>query len=180
MLLALETVCGMVCEAHESCDGQVKRVIWVLIVVTYVIILLCLISCYNTCGAYESHAHIGPISGVVAFEFLHAVIFWFSFILFVSGAVTNSARPLLISPDLIYAFIPGTIYMYVMMWVGSTLYYKRHIQTYKEIFSKQEAIDILNQKLLEPPAIEIRIKCVCHPVLTNGSKFVSTPLLTFT
>ena len=86
LLLVMETVGGIVCVTHESCDGQVKRVIWMLIGVTYVIILLCLICCYNTCVAYESHAHIGPISGVVAFEFLHAVIFWFSFILFIGGA----------------------------------------------------------------------------------------------
>ena len=41
---------------------------------------------YDACGAYESHAHIGPISSVVAFELLHVVIFWFSLFLLISRA----------------------------------------------------------------------------------------------
>ena len=66
--------------------------------------------------------------------------------------------------------------MYAMTWVGPLLYYKRYIKADKEIITKQEARDILNQQLREPPTIEIQIKCFCHPDLTNGSKFVFMPL----
>ena len=144
--------------------------IWFLVGVTYIIIFLCLISCYNACGAYESHAHIGPISSVVAFELLHVVIFWFSLFLLIGGA----GQP----RKLVYVglFITEVAYMYAMTWVGPLLYYKRYIQADKEIFSKQEVTDVLNQQLREPPTIEIRIKCFCHPDLTNGSKFVFMPL----
>ena len=170
VLLAMEAVGGMVCEANESCDDEVKRVMWLLVGVTYVIIFPCLISCYNACGAYESHAHIGPISSVVAFELLHFVIFWFSLFLFIGGA--EQPRKLMY----VGLFITEVTYMYAMTWVGPLLYYKRYIQADKEIFTKQEARDILNQQLSEPPTIEIQIKCFCHPDLTNGSKFVFIPL----
>ena len=174
-LLAMEAVGGMACEVNQSCEAEVKLVMWLLVGVTYVIIFLCFFSCYIACDACESHEHIGPISNVVAFELLHAMIFWFSIILLIGGGL-QSIRSVELYVGL---FIIGITYIYGMTWMGSLLYYKRHILAHKEIFSKQEAIGILNQQLLEPRVIEIQIKCFCHPELTNGSKFLFMSLNSF-
>lgn len=164
LLFGADVISLLVCNFQSIiCDWRLLAFIILLAVVNYFVILLIIVPFSWGCGANKSHAHCGCFHNCFAFEVMHFLLFWGVLSSMITAGICNTQGCKDYGVFYIYIFpgflTLGLIYLYMAMWAGSALYYKRHIRVYKDIISKEEAAEFIRQALQETPALELEMSC---------------------
>ena len=99
--------------------------LWTFGGISYVIVLVFVISGSWGCSVSKTKAHIGPIHACTGLDFLHCAVFWTFFFVGIYCA-PGRCNVQIISPESGYSIpfvILGLFYLYIAMWVGSVVYF---------------------------------------------------------
>ena len=125
----------------------------------YVVIsVVCFPTAYVT-GSCQSYSHIGPLSACTVFECLNLILFCAVSMLMISCSVQEYSN---LHPDWKgLASSPGLILVgitYVMLILGASIHFSS-FKVYAKIICKAEAVNIINEKLIEVPFIKWKFSC---------------------
>ena len=158
-LTALELGMAIIYQIPQMYNESYTTAYFLLVGINYgILVLLCLPWAFLS-GTFKSHAHLGHVHACNAFEFFNLVIHWGSILLVMVCTETNcsdlpSHMGLLGSG---FAIIPIMI-SYVAMLIGAACNYPSFM-VYNNMISRQDAVNIIKQKLEEPPYIDWTVSC---------------------
>ena len=104
-------------------------------------------------GSFKSSAYTGPFNAWDVYEFFNLIVLCF----LISLQITAIQQDWSEQSKVMFVIAPAVL-TYIVMVAGAVIGYSR-FKVYSKLITKDEALDIINNSLEEPPYIQWSIRC---------------------
>ena len=156
-LTMTEGIMALLYQSPSLYSYKLNTAYWALFGINYGILVLAFLPCAYEVDAFNIYAHLGHIHACNAFEFFNFIIFWASLILAVTSKVFGYEIQIFLPRGFGYMgpghAILALLLSYFSMFIGAGCYFTQ-FKIDKEIISKEEAVQLISQKIREAPSIQ--------------------------